>query len=324
MKRLLLLTLLLATVVGYSQTTTLKLASDVWPPYTDVSSKFALAIDLVREALSRNHVKEQTKILDFTAVITGISKKQFDGSAALWRSPEREKYLLFSEPYLENRLILVGKKGSNVSADSLSQLRGHKVAIVESYAYGAVLNQANGVQIVKGKNSQQNLDRLLKGEVDYILADALLVEYLLKFQSEEVAKFLEIGSNAFVRLPLHFAIRKDYPGAQKIIDSFNVTIKKMIVDGTYNRILKLNWVSTDVDGDGLPELVLSGNKAGTEAPANSYNIMGQPGAASNKNAHYVIEGKLYPDWNSVPGKYKIPGASPATPDKKDFGLIFRF
>src|SRR6185369_1113400 len=100
----------------------LKLASDVWPPFTDVDSSHAFALDLVKEALARTKVQEHTDILDFKKVMEGIQNGTYDGSAALWHSPERAAYLLYSEPYLENRLILVGKKGSNVNATSLSEL----------------------------------------------------------------------------------------------------------------------------------------------------------------------------------------------------------
>lgn len=324
MKRLLVFALSITTTLLYSQPTTLKLASDVWPPFTDVNTRFTLAIDLVHEALERSDVQEQTKILSFTEVLNGIASKQYDGSAALWRSPEREKTMLFSEPYLENRLILVGKKGSNVSAGTLSALKGKRIAVVESYAYGPLLNQTADVVLVKGKSDQQNLERLLKAEVDYMLVDALLIEYLLKYEGAETAQYLAIGDSAFVKLPLHFALRKDFPNAEKIIKNFNAAIKKMVVDGAYNRILQLNWVETDVDGDGLPEMVLSGNKAGTEAPAKSYVVMGQPATAAPNKSHYVIEGQLYSDWNAVPDKYKVAQGSYAGSDKKDFGLSFKF
>jgi len=322
MKSLLAISFLLIAVLGFSQKRKLNLASDVWPPFTDVAPKKSVALDLVKVALARTSVDSHTEILDFGQVMNGIYSKKFDGSAALWYSAERAAHLLFSEPYLENRLILVGKKGSNVSADSLSKLKGKRIAVVESYAYGSLLDQAVGLELVKGKSDQQNLERLLKGEVDYMLVDALLIEYVLKNQSKEAAQYLEIGNKTLLKLPLYFAIRMEIPGADKIIENFNREIKKMMVDGVYNQILQLNWVSSDVDADGFTELVLLGHKAGTQAPVNTYSLLSQSGVAS-KGSHYVIEGKVYSSWESVPEKYKVAQNATSTPYKKDFGLVFK-
>jgi len=93
MKNILVFVLLLTVNLAYSQTTKLNLASDVWPPFTDVATNHAFALDLVHEALARANVQEHTDITDFKKVMDGIGNKKFDGSAALWHSPEREKYL---------------------------------------------------------------------------------------------------------------------------------------------------------------------------------------------------------------------------------------
>ena len=321
MKTMLVVIFFLTSALGFSQTTHLNLASDVWPPFTDIKTNKNVAIDLVHVALARTKVQAETAILDFKEVMNGINNKKFDGSAALWYSAERAKNLIFSEPYLENRLILVGKKGSDVSPENLSKLKGKRIAVVESYAYGSLLDQANGIVLVKGSSDQQNLDRLLKAEVDYMLADALLIEYVINYQSKEATQYLEIGTTTLLKLPLHFAIRKEIKGAATIIENFNKEIKKMIVDGVYNQILQLNWVSSDVDGDGLTELVLIGDKAGTQAPTHIYNVLPTNGAPS-KGSQYVIEGKHYSSWESVPEKYKLPLGISSNPYKDTFGLVF--
>ena len=324
MKFLLTTALLFTTAILFSQTSDLNLASDVWPPFTDVSSEHAFAIDLVDEALAREGIEMHSNILDFKEVMDGIRNKKFDGSAALWYSAERAEFLLFSEPYLENRLILVGKKGSNVDASSLTELTGKRIAIVGSYAYGSLLDESNTIELVKGNNDQENLERLLNGEADYMLVDALLIEYILEYQHEEADAYLEIGTTPLIKLPLYFAIRKDIPDAEKIIEKFNLEIKQMIVEGTYNRILQLNWVSTDVDGDGHPELVLNGEKAGTHAPQNSYMLMSSTDGNSEGSNSYVIDGVIYSEWDSVPDKYKVPPSDDFNIDKKGFGPVLKF
>lgn len=324
--RLILLSFFLGTaIIADAQSLKVKLASDVWPPFTNVSGQQALATALVNEALRRGGIGAETVIIGFGEVIAGIRDGDYDGSAALWRSAERDEFLLYSDAYLENRLVLVGRKGSDVSAAGFEDLAGKKVAIVGNYAYGESVDKARQVEFVPGKNGQENLDRLLRKEVDYMLVDHLLTQYFLKYNQDETAEFLEIGSTPLLKRTLHFAVRKDLPKAEFIIERFNRHIKDMIADGTYNNILQLNWIRTDVDGDGQVELVLGGARAGKQAPMASYDLP-QPGSGTQSSGptnRYYIEGKVYPDWESVPDKYKI---DVPKSEYKDIGPVqgFRF
>ena len=68
----------------------LRLASDLWPPFTNTADQSRLAIDLVHEALNRADIEATTSIVDFGAVILGLQDGSFDGCGALWRTTERE------------------------------------------------------------------------------------------------------------------------------------------------------------------------------------------------------------------------------------------
>ncbi len=93
-------------------------------------------------------------------------------------------------------------------------------------------------------------------KIDYMLVDALLIQYMLKYQVNDVTAYLEIGSKPLLIKSLHFVLRKDIKDSDEIITHFNEEIQKMIADGTYHNILKLNWINADIDGDGLDEVVL--------------------------------------------------------------------
>ncbi|WP_020527994.1 substrate-binding periplasmic protein [Flexithrix dorotheae] len=309
MKLILLFCLILTSFSVFSQNYQVKLASDIWPPFTNIKGEKTFASDLVKEALRRSATGETTEILDFQDVLSKIKEGEYDGSAALWKSAEREEYMLFSVSYLQNQLILVGRKGNDVSAASLSELNGNKVAVVGNYAYGEEVENAKGVEFISGKNDQENLEKLLKGETDYMLVDALLIQYLLHYQREEAAQYLEIGTTPLITRSLHFALRKDLPNAEKIIEGFNEQIVKMVIDGSYNRILQINWIKTDVDGDGKLELVLNGNQAGQVAPSSSYNVFlnNEPSLThSSTSNRYYVEGNIYHNWDNVPEQYKQP------------------
>jgi ABC-type amino acid transport substrate-binding protein len=296
--------ILLFSLTSFGQRTDLKLASDVWPPFTDVAPEEAFAIDLVKEAMNRNAIAVDLRILDFQNVLTGIEKGAFDGSAALWYTDERDETMLFSEPYLVNKLVLVGPKGSDVSYTSYDELSGKSVALVKNYAYGSELESAEGIEWVMGANDQENLLKVLKGEVDYMLVDALLIAYLSSYQADDSKRFLEIGNHGFLNKSLHFALNRNVEGVEELMDLFNQEIQKMMADGTYNRILKLNWIEADVDGDGLTELVPMSNQVGIQAPKSAYNVSASLKKDSSAFQRVYIDGQLYESWDEVPAQYK--------------------
>jgi len=303
----------------------IRLASDVWPPFTDTENSSAFAIDLVKLALNRSGVSIHNEITDFSEVINSIKTGTIDGSAALWKNEEREEYLIFSEPYLHNQLILVGKKGSDVNISSLRELKGKSIGIVGSYAYGSAIDDFVGIDWIMGKNDQDNLTQLLNGEVDYILVDALLIQYLLSSKKEEALQHLEIGKNTLIKRSLHFAVSKDLDDAAAIIQQFNNEIIRMIADGSYNRILHLNWIKADIDGDGTLELVLDGYRAGNQPPIDSYSVLvaDQFSNSSNQKMNYYIGGTYYQNWDNIPQEYKVPPMKEE--DLSKIGLVnFRF
>ncbi|MCK5765837.1 MAG: amino acid ABC transporter substrate-binding protein, partial [Bacteroidales bacterium] len=308
----------------FSQTSELKLASDIWPPFTNVEGEKAFALDLVREALARTGVKADFEILELNDIITGIDAGKYDGSAALWLNEDREKKYLFSEPYLQNQLVLVGQKGSDVSSISFADFDGKRIGIIEDYAYGIDIN-SDQVSLVTGKNDQQNLERLFSGHIDYMLVDALLIQYLLKYQVNDVSEHLEFGHAPILSKSLHFVISKDIEDADSIISKFNREIHKMIADGTYNKILELNWVRADIDGDGQMELILDGNAAGIAPPECAYCINSDQSLVkkSNKPDQYYVDGKLYSCWDNVPQEYKTEIIM-STQDPKNTGIKLNF
>lgn len=323
MKKILLSLLIISTLNGYAQTTELKLGSDIWPPFTNVESEKSFALDLVKEALSRINIKASMEIIQFDDVISSIGRGDLDGSAAMWLSTEREQKYIFSKPYLHNQLILVGRKGSIVKDLVVADLDGKRVGVVENYAYGDPENL--NVIIVEGKSDQKNLERLLMEQIDYMLVDALLIQYMLKYQINDVTEHLEIGNTPIRVKSLHFVLRKEISDGERIMALFDEEIIKMIADGSYNTILELNWIKSDIDGDGKMELVLQGDHAGTRQPMDAYSILAEEAnnQTINNSYRYYIDGQFYEGWENIPDRYKIK-VSPGQANPNNVGLIFTF
>jgi len=309
-----------------AQTTKLRLASTKWLPFTGAKGEPRVALSLSERALERAGYDSVTSFVPDGQLTTKLKAGEFDGSPALWRSAEREQFLLYSKAYLENRLVLLARKGSNLSVASLAELKGKRVALVDGYAYGEAVDSAAGPEFVRGASESANVQALLAGKVDYVLLDDLVAEYLFEQNPKDAPSRLEVGRAPLVTRSLHFAVRKDLPDAQRLIDRFNDAIASMVGDGTYNLALQVDWIRADVDGDGKPEMISRGDHLGTAPPQRSYELFSPatvaaatagasvephtaPTAAGPTQAkepllRFYVGGKYYDTWQEVPEKLR--------------------
>jgi len=293
---------------GDASSPALRLASTRWAPFTDVEGQPRFATEVVSAGLARAGYRVSHHILPDGRVTSAVEERVYDGSAAMWPSPERAQFLLYSEPYLENRMVLVGPKGSVVSAATFAQLAGKKIGIVEGYAYGPELEQAKEPVFVRGESDEQNLRALLAGELDYVLEDALVVHHLIEEYPKQTQERLEIAKTAMFKRSLHLTLHKDVPDAAQIIERFNAELKRMQADGSYNAALGVGWIRADVDGDGRLELIHGREGVGTQPPSGGYDLISIAPAGAAAGDHgpvrFLIEGVYYDTWDAVPEQYK--------------------
>jgi polar amino acid transport system substrate-binding protein len=320
------------SIVLSAQSEALRLVSTAWPPFTNQPGQARFALDLVEAALGRIGVSSSTTIVDAAQFTTSLLGGEFDGSAAAWKDSEREVALIFSQPYLENRLIVVGRKGADVSAASLAALKGQRVTLVEGYSYGAAVENAGPV-FVRARSEEDSLSRLLAGSVDFVLMDEVVVQYIVDHHALEAQTRLQFGSTPVVIRPLHFAVRRSLPGAQSIIDRFNAQLRGMIADRTYHRLLHVDWIRADVDGDGLFEYV-PGSDAPRAEPQRAYSVFSptapsttRPSSSSqadSSKSRFYVGGHIYEEWATVPDHFKLLGNNYMPNPARSTGTVFRF
>ncbi len=313
---------------AWTQTPQLHLVSTAWPPFTNPPGQPRFALDLVEAALKRISSSADTTIVEDSRFTTALLSGKFDGSAAAWKDAEREKSLVYSEPYLENRLLLVGRRGSDVSARRLSALAGKKIVLVGGYSYGDEVTKGAGPVFIQSRSEEDSLAKLLANEADYTLMDELVVQYILDNHGEQARNRLSIGSTPLVTRTLHLAIRRSRPGAEALVGRFNSEVRKMIADRTYHRLLHVDWIEADVDGDGRKEVVARSDQAGPTPPARTYDLFASPPPQVEVTAppppadkRFYFGGSIYENWASVPQNYKLSNSDAPDPSRSTATLF---
>jgi polar amino acid transport system substrate-binding protein len=309
----------------------LKLASTMWPPFTDGEGRPRIALDLVMRALERAGYKSSTEIVPDGTLTDALRKGQFDGSGAVWSSADRRKFLLYSNAYFENRLVLVARTGTNPDVKSLDEIMpGKRLGVVEGYAYGEALDRGTRVELVHSSSTEESLRKLLHDEVDYVLADDLVIHHLMAIYPAQLAGRIVIGRAPLLKRTLHLAIRKSRPDAPAIIAAFNHELASMLRDGTYNELLGVHWIRTDIDGDGRPELVTSDAHVGAKPPSHFYDVLAStpphPAALHDSavEPRFVIRGVAYDSWTAVPDEFRTSTQDLAAKPRTLRAEVFQF
>ena len=320
----LLLPIIAIPITAAAQGRQLQLVSPAWSPFTNAPGQPRFAFNLVGEALERVGIIAGTVIVDEARLTPSLLSDEFDGSAALSRDTERERALIYSQPYLENRLILVGRQGSDVSATSLADLAGKRIALVAGYAYGEAV-ETDGPIFVDSNSEEDSLAKLLNGEADYTLMDDIVIQYLISNHGEEARTRLAFGSTPLLTRSLHFAVRRSLPDAESIISRFNTELHGMIADRSYHRLLHLDWIRAGVDGDGRTEYVPHDDQTGLLPPERSYALFAtdRPTPESGTTRRFYFGDYIYEGGSTVPQQYKAPDFSRPRPSQNTF-RIFTF
>ncbi|WP_455200467.1 substrate-binding periplasmic protein [Kaarinaea lacus] len=278
---------ILTVAPPHSIAATLNLVADNWPPFTSEKPGQRIAADLVERALKRSEVAAKIKIIQWKDVLDGIKSSKHDAIVGAWKNFEREQYLLFSRPYLENRIMLVGRIDNKISFNDVTQLTNRKIGIVEGYAYGEAIANNEKITKVKSATVIDSLKKLLDKEVDFILTDSIVAQSMKQHLPKKIKDKLVIYPKVVMTHSLHFAVRKNYPNADKLLEKFNNSIRSMIADGSYNRILGFAWLVADTDGDGVDEYIV-----GDQVPS--------------KNDDPAISGAGYPVFSEEQSRDKKP------------------
>ena len=286
----------------------LRLSNDAWPPFIIKGRERGTAEMLVCQALERSGWPCMVEVKEWETVLNEARIGAIDGIAAAWRDPERETYLLFSEPYLTNRIVPVVSGKNPVTIESIEDLAGLRVAFVSDFAYGdEIMAMSSKFEVIKARNSRDAIRYVRNGVADTALVDELVAR---DEQNESLMENLIVGDVVLAFRGLHFAVSRQNPLAEAIIDDFQRAYKVMLADGTVNEILNVDWLATDFGQSGQLDLVLRsgvslddlsnpGEDGSVYALEDSeYQIMRQRDYDPSR-ANYQVEGKPYSSLQSA-------------------------
>jgi len=218
MRRLIGLMLLLASASLPAEV--LRLAGNVWPPYTDKSLPGeGLSVELIRTALERGGYRVEYIEVPWERALFGLRSGSYDMVNG-WPTLKRVDYTLSSRPFLVNRMRWVQRRGSGFRYDGLDSLIGHPIALSRGYMYSDELD--DNAQLQKGYAASfvQAAAMVLAGRVDLTLEDERTVLFHLERELGHERDELSFVPGEFRRAGLSLVVRSDHPQATDVVATF--------------------------------------------------------------------------------------------------------
>lgn len=236
MKKVLLAALLAGLSLSATAAQTLRFATEAsYPPFEsmDASNKIVgFDVDLANALCKEIDATCTFSNQSFDSLIPSLKFRRIDAvMAGMDITPEREKQVLFSNPYYDNSALFIGQKGK--IAD-VAALKGKKVGVQNGTTHQKFIMDKHPEITTVPYDSYQNakLD-LQNGRIDAVFGDTAVVTEWLKAEPKLAAIGDKVTDKDYFGTGLGIAVRQ---GNTDLQAKFNTALEKIKQDGTYQTI----------------------------------------------------------------------------------------
>lgn len=180
--------------------------------------------------------------LSWQQVTSLAEQKKLDVLSAMTKTPERSKFLKFTEPYLKYPIVIATRK-ETPPIEGLENLSGIKTALVRNYASTElVLQNQKDIVPIFVDTVYQGLEMLMLGKVDAYIGDVATISF-------QMQKYSLINLKINARTPLEtdglaIGVRDDYPILVSILDKALAAITP-----EEHMSIRKRWVRIEMPGN---------------------------------------------------------------------------
>lgn len=223
---------------------TLRIALEgTYPPFNSRDAKGDLVgfdVDIARALAQRLKLQPQFVLTEWSGIIAGLQAGKYDlivNQVAI--TPERQKALDFSNPYVVSSPQLIVRKNDTNAFKSLQDLKGKRLGVGTGSNYEQIARAVGGINVRTYKAAPDTLRDLSLGRIDAALNDRLLAAYLVKQSGLPLKPGATIAGE---RIEMGIPLRKGNP---QFLKALNKALADMRADGTYAKISN-KWFGQDV------------------------------------------------------------------------------
>lgn len=163
--------------------------------------------------------------LTWSEMINEAKKGKIDVIPCIMASPEREEFLLFTEPYMSSSVVIFTLK-SGVLVNGLSDFNGKQMAVVkDSYTQESLVRDYPDIELKVFSSPEQALRALSDGSVDAFADELVSSGYIIEHLG---LNNLKVAASTEYEIDLAMGVRKDWPELVNILNKgFDVITPEM-------------------------------------------------------------------------------------------------
>jgi len=219
-----------------------------WPPFEffDTTKVYSgIASDYVRR-LNENLKINMAPVpnLSWSEVINKARAGEIDVLPCVTKTPERSKFLIFSEPYISFPMVILTREDAPF-VNGVQDFKNGKVAVVKGYVSQELLQRDYpGREFYLAKDIDGALRAVSKGKIDAFVGNLASITYTTQKLG---LTNLKVATTTPYKYGLAFAVRKDWPELANILNKSIYSIPYLEKSTIQNRWInvrferKTNW-----------------------------------------------------------------------------------
>ena len=199
-----------------------------FPPFESLEGDTVVGIepDIMKLICDKLGVEVEFVQMDFDSVLIGIQAAKYDcAMSGITVTPDREKNMLFTDPYYNAAQVIVVTEGSPITGKADL---GGKVASVQTGTTAESGCQDEGIDVQAFAANADAKAALTTGKVD-----AWVVDNLTAMQMVEDGDGLVILEEKMTEEPYAFAFAM---GSEDLVAAINDALNELVADGTVEGI----------------------------------------------------------------------------------------
>ncbi|MBU0925262.1 transporter substrate-binding domain-containing protein [bacterium] len=205
-----------------------KIGADAnWPPfeYVDASGKYqGIASDYLNLLSEYTGLKFEIQADDWYSVISKIKERKLHMLACVAKTIDREKYLNYTEPYLNIDVVVIAKK--ELKIEKFDDIKDYVIAVQQgNFVHEKLLKKFPDIKFIFAKSNKEAFEMVSYGKADIFIGNMPVFSY---FVEKELYTNIEVKFKAdFDKIDLSMAVLKENETLFNIIQKvMPIIIKK--------------------------------------------------------------------------------------------------